>query len=86
VKNVYFYLCYVYLEMMDFSSCLKHGQILLDTYGKELSAKTKFQVLQYLIEACCMLGLTDKAIDFIKESQPLTESDPTMGVETLVNN
>ena len=41
-KNVYFYLCYVHLELMDFPSCVKQGQQLLEVYGKELTPKTKF--------------------------------------------
>ncbi|MFO0116243.1 MAG: hypothetical protein ACK521_00995 [bacterium] len=41
-KNVYFYLCYVHLELMDFQTCVKQGQMLLEVYGKEISAKTKF--------------------------------------------
>jgi hypothetical protein len=42
-KNVYFYLCYVSLELMDFHNCTKYGEILLDTHGKDLSVNTKFQ-------------------------------------------
>ena len=67
-KNVYFYLCYVSLELMDFHNCMAHGQALLEQYGKELSVKTKFQTLQYLVEASCMLNNADKAIGYLKES------------------
>lgn len=41
-KNVYFYLCFVCLELMDFHNCAKFGEKLLDTYGKELTVNTKF--------------------------------------------
>ena len=87
-KNVYFYLCYAHLELMDFNSCIKNGSYLLDTYGKELSVKTKFNTLQYLVEACCMIGKCDRAWEYLRQSQELIEgsSETLQSVETLVNN
>ena len=40
VKNIYFYLCYVSLELNDYAGCIRNGSELLKKY--KLSTKTEF--------------------------------------------
>ena len=44
IKNVHFYLCYLFLEVNDYRNSIKHGEI-LRTYSGRLSTKTTFTVL-----------------------------------------
>jgi tetratricopeptide (TPR) repeat protein len=76
-KNVYFYLCYTFLELQDFNQAIKYGEILLETNHKDkLSIKTHFTVLQYLAEASCMLGQTENALAYLDLSEKLSIKKP----------
>ena len=85
IKNVHFYLCYLFLEIQDFKNCLKHGEILISQFSGRLTSKTQFTVYQYMGEANCMLGNYDEAMANIEESEQLDEpqlkdpNDPESG-------
>ena len=90
IKNVHFYLCYLFLETTDYINAIKHGQILLEKFGDRLTKKTKFTCLQYLSEAYTMEGNFDKALNIIDESAELIDeeakredSELKLTVETL---
>ena len=42
VKNVYFYLSYVSLEIGDYAGCIRNGNELLRRFAGKLTAKTEF--------------------------------------------
>jgi hypothetical protein len=75
VKNVHYYLCYLFLETADFRNAIKHGELLLEQFGGKLSKKTRFTCYQYLSEAYTMEGQYDKAIGIIDESQGVIEEE-----------
>lgn len=62
MKNVNFYLCYLFLEVNDFRNSIKHGEILIGQFSGRLTTKTTFTVMQYLAEAYCMIGNYQEAM------------------------
>lgn len=68
IKNVHFYLSYLFLEMSDYRNAIKHGQIMLKTFEGRLLKKTQFTVMQYLAEAHCMLGKHSEALEILDEA------------------
>ena len=95
IKNVHFYLSYLFLEVQDYRNCLKHADILIDQFKDRLTTKTLFTVYQYMGEANCMLGNHDEAMSNIEDSEQLDElkpkdpSDPSSGklrVQTIADN
>lgn len=45
IKNVHFYLCYLFLETGDYRNAIKHGQTMLSTFEGRLLKKTQFTVM-----------------------------------------
>lgn len=45
VKNVHFYLSYLFLEVGDYRNCISHGEQLLKQYENRLHKKTQFTVM-----------------------------------------
>lgn len=62
VKNIYFYLAYLSLELNDYAGTVRYGQECLKQFGSKLLAKTEFSLRMYLVEANCMLGLQNEAL------------------------
>lgn len=62
VKNIYFYLCFVNLELGDYAGCVRNGNELLRRFAGKLTSKTEFSCKQYLAEAYCMLGMTTESL------------------------
>jgi len=67
VKNIYFYLSFVSLELEDYAGCVRNGNELLKRFSGKLTAKTEFSCKQYLAEAYCMLGMSTEALNFLAE-------------------
>ena len=61
IKNVHFYLCFVSLELGDYTSSIRHGNELLKQFSGKLTPKTEHTVKQYLAEAYCMVGQPKEA-------------------------
>ena len=56
-KNINLHLCYVYLMNYDYNNVIKTGNGILRNLNP--NSRTKFQVMQYLGEAYCMVGQTE---------------------------
>lgn len=69
VKNIYFYLCYVSIELNDYAGCIRNGTELLKKFQGKLTTKTEFSTKQYLAEAYCMLGMTKEALKILSEGK-----------------
>jgi len=65
VRNIYFYLCFVSLELSDYAGCIRNGNELLKKFAGKLTAKTEFTIKQYLAEAYCMLGMSKEALKLL---------------------
>ena len=92
MKNVHFYLAYLFLETGDYRNAVKHSEIVLRNYEGRLLKKTQFTVMQYLGEAYCMLGQYQQAIDILNEAQQMmdegrgrNEEDTKLTVEMLTS-
>ena len=53
-KNINLHLCYLYLMTYDYVNVIKTGNGILRNLSP--TPKTRYQVLQYLAEAYCMIG------------------------------
>jgi hypothetical protein len=67
VKNIYFYMSFVNLEIDDYAGCVRNGNELLRKFAGKLSPKTEFTCKQYLAEAYCMLGMSKEALKHLQE-------------------
>lgn len=65
VRNIYFYLCFVSLELNDYAGCIRNGNELLKKFAGKLTAKTEFTTKQYIAEAYCMLGMSKEALKLL---------------------
>ena len=75
IKNVHFYLCYLFLEVADYRNCIKHGEVLIGDFSGRLTTKTTFSVMQYLAEAYCMNGNYQDALALIEDSDQLQKQN-----------
>ncbi len=83
-KNVSLHICYIYLLTYDYTNVIKTGNGILRNLNP--NAQTKFQVLQYLGEAYCMLGQTQQAIECLKaEGAAGVDQETKFKVDNLSN-
>lgn len=68
----------------DYNNVVKVGNGILRSL--QPNPKTKFQVLQYLAEAYCMLGQTSQALDCLKaEGFTQLDAETKMSFDNLAN-
>ena len=83
-KNINLHLCYIYLLTYDYSNVIKTGNSILRNLNP--NPKTRFQIMQYLSEAYCMLGQTTQALECLKsEGASNPEGDAKFKVDNLAN-
>lgn len=67
----------------DYGNVIKIGNGILRNQSP--NAKTKYQVLQYLAEAYCMIGQHQQALDCLKDCTGFDSSDARFKVDNLAN-
>lgn len=77
-------LCYAYLMTYDFNSVIKCGNHIIRNL--QPNPKTKYQVMQYLAEAYCMVGQTNQALECLRsEGVALMDPETKMTFDNLAN-
>jgi hypothetical protein len=83
-KNVNLQLCYVYLMTYDYVNVIKTGNHIIRNL--QPNSKTRYQVMQYLAEAYCMVGQTNQALECLRsEGVALMDPETKLGFDNLAN-
>ncbi len=83
-KNINLQLCYVYLMLSDYVAVIRTGNHIIRNLSP--NARTKFQAMQYLAEAHCMLGQGKEALDCLKTCDQGLDPEAKFKFDNLSNN